>query len=71
MSNSIEEESQHMDEIEFKEQKEIEKAISVDDPISTRNTKDIILVSKGTTIQEVIEKFQQKNLLMCTIVSIN
>ena len=60
MSNSIEEEFQHMDEIEFREQKEIEKAISVDDPISTLNTKDIILVSKDTTIQEVIEKFQEK-----------
>ena len=34
MSNSIEEESQHMDEIEFKEQKEIEKAISVDDQLA-------------------------------------
>ena len=67
MSNSIEEESQHMDEIEFKEQKEIEKAISVDDPISTLNTKDIILVSKGTTIQEVIEKFQEKK-VACVLI---
>ena len=43
MSNSIEEEFQHMDEIEFREPKEIEKAISVDDPISTLNTNNIIL----------------------------
>ena len=50
MSNSIEEEFQHMDEIEFREQKEIEKAISVDDPISTLNTNNIILVSKLSLI---------------------
>ena len=67
MSNSIEEEFQHMDEIEFREQKEIEKAISVDDPISTLNTNNIILVSKGTTIQEVIEKFQQKK-VACVLI---
>ena len=58
MTDLMDEEAQQMDEMEFEEEKEMEEAISVDDPINALTLQKMIIVPKGTTIQAVVENFQ-------------
>lgn len=70
MTDFLDEESQQMDEREFEEEKEMEEAISVGDPINTLNLQKMIVVKRGTTVQSVIELFQAEG-VACVLVGDN
>ena len=67
MSEFLDEESQQMDEQEFKVEKELGEGISIHDSINTLSLRKIVLVKSGTTIQSVIELFQSKR-VTCVLV---
>ncbi len=67
MSDLIDDEAQQMDEKEFEGEKEMEEAISVEDPIDVLTLQKMIIVPKGTTIQAVVEKFQAEG-VACVLI---
>ncbi|HHZ81075.1 MAG TPA: CBS domain-containing protein [Candidatus Marinimicrobia bacterium] len=67
MSEFLDEESQQMDEQEFKVEKELGEGISIHDSINTLSLRKMVLVKSGTTIQSVIELFQSKR-VTCVLV---
>ncbi len=67
MSDLIDDEAQQMDEKEFEGEKEMEEAISVEEPIDVLTLQKMIVVPKGTTIQEVVEKFQAEG-VACVLI---
>ena len=60
MSEFLDEESQQMDEQEFKVEKELGEGISIHDSINTLSLRKMVLAKSGTTIQSVIELFQSR-----------
>ena len=67
MTDLMDEEAQQMDEMEFEEEKEMEEAISVDDPINALTLQKMIILPKGTTIQAVVENFQAEG-VACVLI---
>ena len=67
MSEFLDEESQQMDEQEFKVEKELGEGISIHDSINTLSLRKMVLAKSGTTIQSVIELFQSKR-VTCVLV---
>lgn len=70
MSNFLNDELQQMDEIEQKENPDIEEAVSINDPIRTLKMQKMVLVDRGTTIDKVVALFQSEG-VACVLVTDN